>query len=124
MRREEHSRPALFWQPAASCWQPQRSLSIDPPARPCRSAMGIGLLTFLLVALATMIVRGNYLQYPVAQAGTLILVIEFSRRHPIDCRLFWSMLFVRPEIRCETAPAAKDEGAATTFIIEEENATK
>jgi multisubunit Na+/H+ antiporter MnhB subunit len=38
--------------------------------------MGVGLLTFLIVALATMAVNGNFLQYPQELAGTLILLIE------------------------------------------------
>ena len=38
--------------------------------------MGIGLLIFLVTALATMAVNGNFLQYPVELAGTLILLIE------------------------------------------------
>jgi len=38
--------------------------------------MGVGLLTFLIVALATMAVNGNFLQYPKELAGTLILLIE------------------------------------------------
>ena len=38
--------------------------------------MGVGLLTFLIVALATMAVNGNFLQYPQDLAGTLILLIE------------------------------------------------
>jgi multisubunit Na+/H+ antiporter MnhB subunit len=39
-------------------------------------SLSIGLLTFLAVALATMIVGGNFLQYPLPWASTLILIIE------------------------------------------------
>jgi multisubunit Na+/H+ antiporter MnhB subunit len=38
--------------------------------------LSIGLLTFLAVALATMIAGRNFLQYPLPWASTLILVIE------------------------------------------------
>jgi multisubunit Na+/H+ antiporter MnhB subunit len=38
--------------------------------------LSIGLLTFLVVALATMIGGGNFLQYPLPWAGALILIIE------------------------------------------------
>ncbi|MGD8213125.1 MAG: MnhB domain-containing protein [Desulfobacterales bacterium] len=47
-----------------------------PDSKAMPLATGIGLLIFLLVALTTMMVRGNFLQYPVALAGTLILIIE------------------------------------------------
>ena len=39
-------------------------------------AMGAGLLTFLVVALSTMIVTGDFLKYPQSWAGALILFIE------------------------------------------------
>ena len=55
-------------------------------------AMGIGLLTFIVVALATMMVRGNFLQYPVAQAETLILVIEAAAT--ISIAIILTILFI------------------------------
>ena len=36
-RREERSRPVLFWRQAASCCQPQQSPLIDLRLKPCRS---------------------------------------------------------------------------------------
>ena len=39
-------------------------------------SLSIGLLTFLAVALATMIAGGNFLQYPLPWASGLILIIE------------------------------------------------
>lgn len=82
-------------------------------------AMGIGLLIFLVVALATMKVRGNFLQYPVAQAGTLILVIEAAAT--ISIAIILTILFIGGNP--EESPTAKDEGDKA-FIIERDNTTK
>jgi multisubunit Na+/H+ antiporter MnhB subunit len=82
-------------------------------------AMGIGLLTFIVVALATMMVRGNFLQYPVAQAGTLILVIEAAAT--ISIAIILNILFIGGNP--EESPTAKDEGDKA-FIIERDNTTK
>jgi multisubunit Na+/H+ antiporter MnhB subunit len=82
-------------------------------------AMGIGLLTFIVVALATMMVRGNFLQYPVAQAGTLILVIEAAAT--ISIAIILTILFIGGNP--EESPTAKDEGDKA-FIIERDNTTK
>jgi multisubunit Na+/H+ antiporter MnhB subunit len=82
-------------------------------------AMGIGLLIFIVVALATMMVRGNFLQYPVAQAGTLILVIEAAAT--ISIAIILTILFIGGNP--EESPTAKDEGDKA-FIIERDNTTK
>ena len=82
-------------------------------------AMGIGLLTVIVVALATMMVRGNFLQYPVAQAGTLILVIEAAAT--ISIAIILTILFIGGNP--EESPTAKDEGDKA-FIIERDNTTK
>jgi hypothetical protein len=82
-------------------------------------AMGIGLLTFLVVALATMMVRGNFLQYPVAQAGTLILVIEAAAT--ISIAMILTILFIGGNP--EETPTAKDEGDKA-FTIDRDNTTK
>jgi multisubunit Na+/H+ antiporter MnhB subunit len=60
-----------------------------------RSAVAAGLLVFLLVALATLVARGQFLQYPVASAGTLILVIETAATVSIGAILL--LLFVGAE---------------------------
>ena len=75
-------------------------------------AMGIGLLTFIVVALATMMVRGNFLQYPVAQAGTLILVIEAAAT--ISIAIILTLLFIgeNPDV----SKTAKDESSKTSII--------
>jgi multisubunit Na+/H+ antiporter MnhB subunit len=82
-------------------------------------AMGIGLMTFILVALATMMVRGNFLQYPVAQAGTLILVIEAAAT--ISIAIILTLLFIgeNPDV----SKTAKDESSKTS-IIDKGNTTK
>jgi multisubunit Na+/H+ antiporter MnhB subunit len=54
--------------------------------------LSIGLLTFLAVALATMINSGNLLQYPVAKAGTLILLIEAAAT--ISIAVILTILFI------------------------------
>lgn len=82
-------------------------------------AMGIGLVTFIVVALATMMVRGNFLQYPVAQAGTLILVIEAAAT--ISIAIILTLLFIgeNPDV----SKTAKDESSKTS-IIDKGNTTK
>jgi multisubunit Na+/H+ antiporter MnhB subunit len=55
-------------------------------------AMGIGLLIFLSVALATMMLHGNYLQYPVDRAGSLILMIEAAAT--ISIAVILTLLFL------------------------------
>ncbi|MGA9538528.1 MAG: hydrogen gas-evolving membrane-bound hydrogenase subunit E [Desulfobacterales bacterium] len=82
-------------------------------------AMTIGLLTFIVVALATMMVHGNFLQYPLAQAGPLILVIEAAAT--ISIAIILTILFVGGNP--EESSTAKDEGDKA-FIIERDNATK
>ena len=82
-------------------------------------AMGIGLLIFLLVALATMMLRGNYLQYPVALAGTLILVIEAAATLSIAAVLVRLFVGVKSDTDC----AAPGEDSKT-FHLEEENKSK
>ena len=59
------------------------------------SVTAAGLLVFLLVALATLIVRGQFLAYPAASAGTLILVIETAATLSIGAILI--LLFVGAE---------------------------
>ena len=54
--------------------------------------LSIGLLTFLAVALATMINSGNLLQYPVGLAGTLILLIEAAAT--ISIAVILTILFI------------------------------
>jgi multisubunit Na+/H+ antiporter MnhB subunit len=82
-------------------------------------AMGIGLMTFIVVALATMMVRGNFLQYPVAQAGTLILVIEAAAT--ISIAIILTILFIggNPDVSTN----AKDESSKAS-IIDKGNTTK
>ena len=82
-------------------------------------AMGIGLLIFLLVALATMLLRGNYLQYPVALAGTLILVIEAAATLSIAAVLV--RLFVGVKSDKDGQVPGEDSKAV---IFEEENTIK
>ena len=82
-------------------------------------AMGIGLLIFLLVALATMMLRGNYLQYPVALAGTLILVIEAAATLSIAAVLV--RLFVGVKSDKDGQVPGEDSKAV---IFEEENTIK
>jgi len=54
--------------------------------------LSIGLLTFLGVALATMIAGRNFLQYPVPWAGALILVIEAAAT--ISIAVILTILFI------------------------------
>ena len=82
-------------------------------------AMAIGLLTFIVVALATMMVRGNFLQYPLAQAGTLILVVEAAAT--ISIAIILTLLFIGGNP--EESSTAKDEGDKA-FTIDKDNATK
>ena len=82
-------------------------------------ATGIGLLIFLLVALATMMLRGNYLQYPVAHAGTLILVIEAAATLSIAAVLVLLFVGVKSDADC---PAPGED--SKNFIFEEENTIK
>jgi multisubunit Na+/H+ antiporter MnhB subunit len=79
----------------------------------------IGLLTFIVVALATMMVRGNFLQYPVAQAGTLILLIEAAAT--ISIAIILTLLFIGGNPK--KSPTAKGEGDKV-YIIERDNKTK
>jgi multisubunit Na+/H+ antiporter MnhB subunit len=58
-------------------------------------AISVGLLTFLMVALATMMVGYNYLQYPVLLSGPLILVIEAAAT--ISIAIILTTLFVGGE---------------------------
>jgi multisubunit Na+/H+ antiporter MnhB subunit len=78
-------------------------------------ATGIGLLIFLLVALATMMVRGNFLQYPVALAGTLILVIEAAATLSIAAALV--RLFVG--VKSDKDRPTSDEDSETIIFLEE-----
>ena len=82
-------------------------------------ATGIGLLIFLLVALATMMLRGNYLQYPVALAGTLILVIEAAATLSIAAVLILLFVSVKSDTDC---PVPGED--CKTVIFEEENTIK
>lgn len=82
-------------------------------------ATGIGLLIFLLVALATMMLRGNYLQYPVALAGTLILVIEAAATLSIAAVLILLFVGVKSDTDC---PVPGED--CKTVIFEEENTIK
>ena len=81
--------------------------------------MGIGLLIFVLMAVMTMIFRGNFLQYPVAQAGTLILVIETAAT--ISIAMILTILFIggNPTVN----PTEKDESRKAS-IVDKENTTK
>ena len=54
--------------------------------------LSIGLLTFLAVALATMIAGGNFLQYPLPWASALILVIEAAAT--ISIAVILTILFI------------------------------
>jgi multisubunit Na+/H+ antiporter MnhB subunit len=65
-------------------------------------ALIIGLQTFLLVALATMMLRGNFLQYPVNQAGILILVIEAAAAISIAVALILMFIGGKPNPNPET----------------------
>ncbi len=82
-------------------------------------ATGIGLLIFLLVGLTTMMVRGNFLQYPVALAGTLILVIEAAATLSIAAILV--RLFVGVKSDADPPSSGQD---SKTVIFEEENKIK
>jgi multisubunit Na+/H+ antiporter MnhB subunit len=69
--------------------------------------LSIGLLTFLAVALATMIAGRNFLQYPLPWASTLILVIEAAAT--ISIAVILTILFIgrKPEERSPTKPASR-----------------
>ncbi|MBW2427582.1 MAG: sodium:proton antiporter [Deltaproteobacteria bacterium] len=54
--------------------------------------LSIGLTTFLAVALATMIAGENYLQYPPAWAGALILLIEAAAT--VSIAVILTILFI------------------------------
>jgi multisubunit Na+/H+ antiporter MnhB subunit len=54
--------------------------------------LSIGLLTFLAVALATMMAGGSLLQYPLSWAGTLILIIEAAAT--ISIAVILTILFI------------------------------
>jgi multisubunit Na+/H+ antiporter MnhB subunit len=75
-------------------------------------AMAMGLLTFLLVALATMAVSGNYLQYPLALAGTLILLIEAAAT--ISIAVVLTVLFVGGD---STDGVAGLDGSHRTVVL-------
>jgi multisubunit Na+/H+ antiporter MnhB subunit len=79
----------------------------------------IGLLVFLLVAMAAMMLGGNYLQYPVPLAGTLILVIEAAATLSIAAVLV--RLFVG--VKSATNGPAPGEDRQI-FTLEEENKSK
>jgi multisubunit Na+/H+ antiporter MnhB subunit len=79
----------------------------------------IGLLVFLLVAMAAMMLGGNYLQYPVPLAGTLILVIEAAATLSIAAVLV--RLFVG--VKSATNGPAPNEDRQI-FTLEEENKSK
>jgi multisubunit Na+/H+ antiporter MnhB subunit len=76
----------------------------------------IGLLVFILVALATTMVPGNFLQYPLALAGPLILVIEAAATLSIAAVLV--RLFVA--VKSDTDDSAQGEGSKT-FIFKGDN---
>jgi multisubunit Na+/H+ antiporter MnhB subunit len=82
-------------------------------------AMAMGLLTFLLVALATMAMGGNYLQYPLALAGTLILLIEAAATISIAAVL--TVLFVGG---VPTDGTAGLDGNHRTVVLERSAAKK
>jgi multisubunit Na+/H+ antiporter MnhB subunit len=82
-------------------------------------AMSVGLLIFLIVALATMMVGGNYLQYPVSLAGPLILAIEAAATMSIAIIL--TILFVGG--KADEGPSANVENSKT-ITIDEENTVK
>ena len=60
-------------------------------------ALAMGLQTFLLVALATMIVNDNFLQYPLKRAGALILVIEAAATISIAAALTVLFIGAKPD---------------------------
>ena len=76
----------------------------------------IGLLIFLLVALAVMMLGGNYLQYPVPLAGILILVIEAAATLSIAAVLV--RLFVGVKSDMDGLASGEDR---KIFTLEEEN---
>ena len=59
--------------------------------------MAAGLLVFLRVALATLFARGQFLGYPIASAGTLILVIETAATVSIGAILILLFVGAEPE---------------------------
>lgn len=60
-----------------------------------KPAMAAGLLVFAVVAVATLITRGQFLGYPVAYAGSLILAIEAAATVSIGAILI--LLFIGGE---------------------------
>lgn len=78
-------------------------------------AMGTGLLIFVLVALATMLVTGNFLQYPETRAGMLILLIEAAATMSIAIIL--TLLFVGGEPG-EISPAQGENKHTVSFSKE------
>jgi multisubunit Na+/H+ antiporter MnhB subunit len=91
-----------------------------PDSKAMPLATGIGLLIFLLVALTTMMVRGNFLQYPVALAGTLILIIEAAATLSIAVVLV--RLFVG--VKSDAAPPRQRAQDSKILIFGEENKIK
>jgi multisubunit Na+/H+ antiporter MnhB subunit len=77
-------------------------------------AMGLGLTTFVMVALATMMAGGSYLQYPVALAGTLILVIEAAATVSIAAILIILYIGAGPDPN-----VAKPDGRRRRFSFQE-----
>ncbi len=90
-----------------------------PASKAMPLATVIGLLIFLLVALATMMLGGNYLQYPVSLAGTLILGIEAAATLSIAAVLV--RLFVG--VKSDTDGPAPVENRKI-YTLEEENKSK
>jgi multisubunit Na+/H+ antiporter MnhB subunit len=88
-----------------------------PASKAMPLATGIGLLIFLLVALTTMMVRGNFLQYPVALAGTLILIIEAAATLSIAAVLV--RLFVG--VKSDAAPPSAGQDSKILIFGEENN---
>ena len=82
-------------------------------------AMGIGLLVFIIVALATMVARGNYLHYPVSLAGPLILVIEAAATMSIAIVLI--IMFVGGKAEQDASAIVNN---SNTFTVDEENTLK
>lgn len=80
-------------------------------------ALAIGLQTFLVVALATMIVKGNYLQYPLNRAGTLILLIEAAAA--ISIAVILTVLFIGG--KPDRGAGTRAEGKRLAFFREEED---
>ncbi len=69
-------------------------------------SLSIGLLTFLAVALATMIGGGNFLQYPLPWASGLILIIEAAAT--ISIAVILTILFLGRKVDGEYPPKPHD----------------